>query len=117
METFQTELDNERQMKMEQLSSLPNDNRLTTSNHSQNIHSTTLLLFSDSIIEEHQNKIEQLEKNLFEKDNETNSLTQRLNELELELKRAIDDHKSKSNKYEENLESLIKLEAVHSEEQ
>ncbi len=107
MKTFQTELDNERQMKMEQLSSLPNDNRLTTSYHSQNIHSTILLLFSDSMIEEYQNKIEQLQQNLFEKDNETNSLTQRLNELELELQRAIDDHTSKSNKYEENLQSTI----------
>ncbi len=108
LETLQkNELDNERQTNTEQLSSLPNDNRLATSNHSQNIHSTTLLLFSDSMIEGYQNKIEQLEKNLFEKDNETNSLTQRLNELELELQRAIDDHTSKSNKYEENLQSTI----------
>ena len=62
---------------------------------------TIFSLFS-SIVEEHQKHIEQLQQTLFEKDNERNSLNQRLNELELELQKTIDDHTSKK---------------IHSEEQ
>ncbi len=104
METFQNEFDNERQIKMEQLSSSSNNN-------------ATHLPFSDSMIEEYQNQIEQLQQDLFEKNNETNSLSQRLNQLELELQRTIDDHTSKSNEYKENVQSMIEQQAIRLQEQ
>ncbi len=123
METSQNELDNERQMKMEQLSSPLEDNRLTIYTCSNHIHGTFLLLFSSSIVEEHQKYIEQLQGTLFEKDNQRNSLSERLNTLELELQRTVDDHTWKSNEYEESLQSLtqerdalIEQQAIHSKE-
>jgi chromosome segregation ATPase len=85
LETSQNELDNERQMKMEQVSSM---------------------------IKDHQTQIEQLQKNFSEKDNERSSLSERLNEVELELKKTIDDYASAMTKYE----SLVKEQTLHSEE-
>jgi chromosome segregation ATPase len=73
LETSQNELDNERQMKMEQVSSM---------------------------IKDHQTQIEQLQQNLSEKENERSSLSERLNEVELELKKTIDDYASAMTKYE-----------------
>jgi chromosome segregation ATPase len=73
LETNQNALDNERQMKMEQLS---------------------------SIVEDYQKQIEQLQQNLSEKDNERSSLSEHLNEVELELKKTIDDYASAMTKYE-----------------
>jgi hypothetical protein len=80
LETNQNTLDNERQMKMEQLS---------------------------SIVEDYQKQIEQLQQNLSGKDNEQISLGERLNEVELELRKTVDDHASKLIKYEEDLQSLV----------
>jgi len=85
LETSQNELDNERQMKMEQLSSM---------------------------IKDHQTQIEQLQQNLSEKDNARSSLSERLNEVELELKKMTDDHASATTKYE----SIVKEQTLHSEE-
>ena len=60
---------------------------------------------------------------MFEKDNERNSLHERLIALENELRKTVDDHTSKSNEYEQNLQSLteernalIEQQAMHSEE-
>ncbi len=119
METSQNELDNERQMKMEQLSSPPENIRLNTLNHSTNIYFTFLLLFSASIAKDYQKQIEELQQNLSEKDDERTSLSERLNEVELELRRALDDHASTTAKYElfvEERDALIKQEAHHSAE-
>jgi len=80
LETNQNTLDNERQMKMEQLS---------------------------SIVEDYQKQIEQLQQKLSEKDNEQISLGERLNEVELELRKTVDHHASKLIKYEEDLQSLV----------
>jgi septal ring factor EnvC (AmiA/AmiB activator) len=119
VEAFQNELENERQMRREQLSAPPppSANRLVTFNRSQNIHSVTPLLFSDSMLEEYQKYIEQLQQSLFEKDNEKNSLNQRLNELELELQKTIDDHTSKLQSIIQERDALIEQERIHSEEQ
>jgi septal ring factor EnvC (AmiA/AmiB activator) len=90
---------------------------------SDDVHGIFLPLFSSSMVEEHQKYIEQLQETLFEKDNEKHSLSQRLNALELELEKTIDDHVSKSNKYEQSLQSLtdernalIEQQAMHLEE-
>jgi len=120
LETSQNEFDNEREMKMEQFSTPPTeDNRLNTSNYSIHIHSRSLLLFSSSIVEDYQKQIEQLQQNLSEKDNERTSLSERLDEVELELKKAIDDHASIAAKYEtliEERDALVGQKILHSTE-
>jgi len=73
LETSQNELDNERREKIEQLSSQ---------------------------LEDYQKQIQQLQQNLFEKDNERQSISERLNEVELELKKAIDNQVSTMTRYE-----------------
>ncbi len=97
METSQNELDNERQEKIEQLSSQS---------------------------ENHQKQIEELEQKISEKDNERTSISERLNEVELELRKMSDEHALKSVKHEEDLQSLVKernalieQQAIYSEEQ
>ncbi len=97
METSQRELDDERRVRIEQLSSQSED---------------------------YQKQIEQLQENLSKKENEYNLLNRRLNELEGELQQTIDHHTSKSKKYEEDLQSLthernalIDQQLIYSEEQ
>jgi seryl-tRNA synthetase len=80
LETSQNELDNERQEKIEQLSSQS---------------------------ENYKKQIEELQQNVSDKDNERSSLTARLNEIEAELRKTIDDHALKSIKHEEDLQSVI----------
>ncbi len=77
LETSQNELENERREKVEQLSSQSED---------------------------YQNQIQQLEQNLFEKESERNSLNERLNEVELELNKTLDDHAMIISKYESVVE-------------
>jgi len=92
LETSQNELDNERREKMEQLSSQS---------------------------ESYQKQNEQLQQNLSEKDNQHTSLSERLNEVELELKKAMDDHASTMAKYETLIEernALGEQQALHSAE-
>ncbi len=59
-----------------------------------------------------------------ELDNERTSLSERLNQVELELRKTLDDHASKSIKNEENLQSvvaernaLIEQQTLYSEQQ
>ncbi len=92
METSQNELDNERREKVEQLSSQS---------------------------ENYQKHIQELQQNLSEKDNERSSLSERLNEVELELKKAVDDHVSLQAKYETLIEernALVEQQALFSTE-
>ncbi len=124
MEVSQRELDAERGVRIEQLSSQSEDNRLTSPHPSKSIYSWVLLLFSASVIEDYQQQIEQLQKNLSKKEHEYNSLNKRLNELEGVLQQTIDNHALKSKKYVEHLQSLtyernalINQESIHSEEQ
>jgi hypothetical protein len=85
LETSQNELDNERREKIEQLSSQS---------------------------ENYKKQIEELQQNLSEKDNERSSLSERLYEVELELKKAIDNQASTMTKYE----LLVEQEARRSTE-
>ncbi len=81
------------------------------------IHTTFLSLFSSSIVEDYQKHIEQLQQNLFEKDNEINSLNQRLNTLELERQKIIDDHTSKLQSIIQERDTLIEQQKTHYEQQ
>ncbi len=65
-----------------------------------------------------------LETTQNELDNERTSLSERLNQVELELRKTLDDHASKSIKNEENLQSvvaernaLIEQQTLYSEQQ
>jgi len=92
LETSQSELENERREKTEQLSSQ---------------------------FENYQKQIQELQQNISEKDNERNALSERLNEVELELKIAVDDHASVKAKYETLIEernALGEQQALHSAE-
>ncbi len=92
METSQNELDNERREKVEQLSSQS---------------------------ENYQKHFQELQQNLSEKDNERTALSERLNEVELDLKKAIDDHVSLQAKYETLIEErnvLVEQQALFSTE-
>ncbi|CAF3603471.1 unnamed protein product [Rotaria sp. Silwood1] len=55
---------------------------------------------SSSIIEDYQTKINQLEQTLIEKEDEQILLRERLNEIELELRKILDDQNSTLTKYE-----------------
>jgi hypothetical protein len=81
------------------------------------IHTTFLSLFSSSIVEDYQKHIEQLQQNLFEKDNEINSLNQRLNTLELERQKIIDDHTSKWQSIIQERDTLVEQQKTHYEQQ
>jgi chromosome segregation ATPase len=92
LETSQNELDNERREKVEQLSSQS---------------------------ENYQKHFQELQQNLSEKDNERTALSERLNEVELDLKKAIDDHVSLQAKYETLIEErnvLVEQQALFSTE-
>ncbi len=82
MEACQYELDNERRMKMEQLVS------------------------ASTIIEDYQKQLDQLQQNLSGSDGERTLLRERLNEVELELEKTLDDHTSIMRK-NESLEQEI----------
>jgi len=86
LEISQNELDNERRERLEQLCSK---------------------------FENYQKQIEQLQENLSEKDNKRTSLSERLSEVEVELKNAIDDHALLKTKYETLIEERNALEAQH----
>jgi hypothetical protein len=55
-------------------------------------------------MEDYRKQIEQLQLNLSEKDNERTLLSERLNEVELELRKTLDDHASTMTKFEILLE-------------
>ncbi len=120
METSQKELDNERQMKMEQLSSPPpEDNRLIISDYSENMQSTLILPFSASKIEDYEKQIEQLQHNLSQNDEERILLEKHLNEVELQLTKSSDDYASTIAKHESLLQerdSLVQQQSIQSTE-
>ncbi len=87
-------------MKMTQLASSFIDNRLVTLNYLEKANLACLLLSSSAEIEDYQKQIEQLQKNLSQKDEEQILLGERLNEVELEFKKISDDHASTMARYE-----------------
>ncbi|CAF1401674.1 unnamed protein product, partial [Adineta steineri] len=81
MQKSQQEPDNERQTEIEQLNS-------------------SAPLSSSSIVNDYQQQINQLQQNLSQKDEERSLLRERLNEVEVEFRKTLDDHASTQNKYE-----------------
>jgi flagellar biosynthesis chaperone FliJ len=97
---------------MEQLSSPPEDTRLNIPNHSKNIHCISLLLSSSSIVHDYQKQIDQLQEKLSQKEDEQISLSERFNEVDLELRKAVNDHASAMVKYQ----SLVEQQTLHAED-
>ena len=64
--------------------------------------------FSLSLIEDCQRQILQLHKKLSSNEDERTLLRERLNEVELELKKSTDNHESTIAMYEEQFATLVK---------
>jgi len=106
-ETCQKELDHERQIKMEQLvSSSPSSDtiRLNEFSHYKSVNSISIRLFSSTTVEDYQKLIDQLTQNLSQKDEEQSLLRDHLNEVQVELRKTLDDHASTRNQYQSLLE-------------
>jgi hypothetical protein len=119
LEACQSELDDERQIKMEQISSPSEENRLITSSHSKNVHCKTVLPFSSAMIEYYQKQIEELHQNLFQTDEDRILLQERLDEVELQLTKSSDDYASTMAKHESLLQerdSLVQQQLIQSTE-
>ncbi|CAF0778122.1 unnamed protein product [Rotaria sordida] len=71
--------------------------------------STTPLVddISQSTIEDYEKQIHQLQQKLSQNNDERTLLRERLNEVELEFRKTLDDHLSTTNMYEEQLQSLV----------
>lgn len=65
------------------------------------------MVFSQSTIDEYQKQIDQLQQKLSENDDERALLRERLNEVELELRKVSDDRLSTTAMYEEQLQSIV----------
>jgi hypothetical protein len=114
LEPAQNELENEHRTKLEQLSSQFEEKRLTTFNHWKRIHLKLFLLFSNSMVEDYEKQIQELQQKLSEKDNERNALSERLHEVEVELTKTLDDHTSTVMKYESLIKERDELAERHS---
>ena len=100
----------------EQLSAV-SQNRLVIYDDMEYEKTIPASLFSSATIEEHQKQIEQLQRNLSQKEEERNLLREHLNEVELELGRISDDHTStmaKCKSLKEDYDALVKQQAVQS---
>jgi len=63
--------------------------------------------------------MEQLQQNLVEKDNERSSVSERLNEVELKLRKTLDDHASTMTECQslvEERDALVEQQKLHSAE-
>ncbi len=114
LEPAQNELENEHRTKLEQLSSQFEEKRLTTFNHWKRIHLKLFLLFSNSMVEDYEKQIQELQQKLSEKDNERSTLSERLHEVEVELTKTLDDHTSTVMKYESLIKERDELAERHS---
>jgi len=63
--------------------------------------------FSQSTIENYEKQIKQLQQKLSQNEDERSLLRERLNEVELELTKTLDDRASTLAMYEEQLESAV----------
>ncbi|CAF1419944.1 unnamed protein product, partial [Adineta steineri] len=91
-------LQNERDHALQKIDELQNTNRDQIDNMSSSI--TTQSNSEDSLSEDYQKQIDQLQKHLSQKDEERSLLRERLNEVEVEFRKTLDDHESTVNKYE-----------------
>jgi predicted nucleic acid-binding Zn-ribbon protein len=63
--------------------------------------------FSQSTIENYEQQIKQLHQKLSQNEDERTLLRERLNEVELEFRKTLDDRSSTSAMYEEQFQSLV----------
>lgn len=66
----------------------------------QNEQTTVTSTDDASIIEDYQKQVNQLQQTLSQKDEERSLLREHLNEVEVELRKAFDDHALTTDKYE-----------------
>ena len=66
-----------------------------------------MVYFSQSAIEGYEKQIHQFQLKLSQNDEERSLLRERLNEVELELRKVLDDHTSTIAMHEEQLQSLV----------
>jgi hypothetical protein len=59
------------------------------------------------LFSEYEKQIKQLQQKLSQNEDERSLLRERLNEIELEFRKTLDDHSSISAKYEEQLRSAV----------
>ncbi len=68
------------------------------------------------MIDDYQKQINQLQKKLSANEDERTLLRERLNEVELEFRKTLDDRTSTITTYEEKLRSLVEQQALQSAE-
>jgi hypothetical protein len=68
------------------------------------------------MIDDYQKQINQLQKKLSANEDERTLLRERLNEVELEFRKTLDDRTSTITTYEEKLRSLLEKQALQSVE-
>ena len=68
---------------------------------------SNIFLFSQSKLDDYEQEIRELQQKLSQNDDERGSLRERLNEVELEFRQAIDDHASTIASYEQQLQALV----------
>ncbi len=68
------------------------------------------------MIDDYQKQINQLQKKLSANEDERTLLRERLNEIELEFRKTLDDRTSTITTYEEKLRSLVEKQALQSAE-
>jgi hypothetical protein len=68
------------------------------------MQSNFLLIFSSSVFEDYGKLIDQLQENLSEKKKERKSISDHLNEVEVEHQRTLDNYASILTKYESGVE-------------
>ncbi|CAF4514139.1 unnamed protein product, partial [Rotaria sp. Silwood2] len=91
LQACQYQIDNEHDIKIEKsVSTTPSVNNI-----------------SQSVIEDYKKQIHQLQQKLSQNDDERTLLRERLNEVELEFRKTLDDRTTTTNMYEEQLQSLI----------
>ena len=113
LEASQSQFNNEEPLKTDQLvlatpaSELPSDIRLEKLHDSKNIDFKSYSFSSSSISEDYQNQINQLQQKLSANEDKRTLLRERLNEVELEFRKTLDDHTAIITMNEEQLESLV----------
>jgi predicted nucleic acid-binding Zn-ribbon protein len=66
-----------------------------------------LFIFSQSTIEDYEKQMNQLQQKLSQNEDERSLLRERLNEIELEFRKTLDDNTSTLSMYEEQLQSAV----------
>jgi hypothetical protein len=80
---------------------------------------TVLLIFSSSLIQDYQKEIDQLQQSLSQKEGQQTLSQEHLNQVELELRKAVDSHALAMNQYEsliQERDALVEQQVLQSAE-